>query len=229
VVVVLAVISGCATVKSVMRASNDPAWRELASVIPMSPAIRKKMEMYQKYSAKYLKFTDGGELDETDVLDVLRDTGVVNDPAHPTTPGKPPRKSPKPPVPVYAGQYRWPVDAGVVSSEFGTRWGKNHKGIDIAGDIGEPVKAAADGVVIYSDSKMSGYGNALIIRHDDLHTTLYGHNSKLKVAVGAQVKSGQVVALLGNSGRSTGPHLHFEIREGDQAVDPRKKLGQQPF
>jgi murein DD-endopeptidase MepM/ murein hydrolase activator NlpD len=126
----------------------------------------------------------------------------------------------------YAGNLRWPVDAGIVSSEFGARWGKQHKGIDIAADAGEPVYAIADADVIYAGDGLRGYGNVVILRHDSKMTSLYAHNSELKVHQGDHVTQGTLISLLGNTGHSTGPHVHFEIRDGDTAVNPRTLLPQ---
>jgi murein DD-endopeptidase MepM/ murein hydrolase activator NlpD len=111
-----------------------------------------------------------------------------------------------------------------VSSEFGARWGKLHKGIDIAADAGEPVYAIAPGEVIYAGDGLRGYGNVVILRHDRQRTSLYAHNSVLKVKQGEVIAAGTVIALLGNTGHSTGPHVHFEIRDGDTPLDPRKIL-----
>jgi murein DD-endopeptidase MepM/ murein hydrolase activator NlpD len=119
---------------------------------------------------------------------------------------------------------QWPLEAGVVSSEFGERWGKMHKGIDIAADVGEPVYAMAAGEVIYAGNGMRGYGNVVVIRHDRMRTSLYAHNSELKVKQGDQVTQGSLVALLGSTGHSTGPHVHFEIRDGDTPLNPRSVL-----
>jgi murein DD-endopeptidase MepM/ murein hydrolase activator NlpD len=119
---------------------------------------------------------------------------------------------------------RWPLDAYIVSSEFGERWGKMHKGMDMAADVGEPVYAIADGEVIYAGDGLRGYGNVVILRHDKKTSSLYAHNSELKVKQGDQVKQGSLIALLGNTGHSTGPHVHFEIRDGDTAVNPRSVL-----
>ncbi|MGH8539538.1 MAG: M23 family metallopeptidase, partial [Stenotrophobium sp.] len=129
----------------------------------------------------------------------------------------------------YGGGYRWPLDAGIVSSEYGRRWGKLHKGIDIAADTGEPVYAVADGVVIYADNKMRGYGNVVVIRHDENMTSLYAHNSALKVHTGDVVKQGDLISLLGSTGHSTGPHTHFEIRDGVTPVSPRTLLPKGDF
>ena len=116
--------------------------------------------------------------------------------------------------------YAWPA-AGTLTSKFGRRWGRMHNGIDIAGPIGTPIDAAADGIVIAAGWNSGGYGNLVEIRHSDGTTTRYGHNSRLSVSVGQVVRQGQQVAQMGSTGHSTGSHLHFEIRpSGGVAVNP---------
>jgi murein DD-endopeptidase MepM/ murein hydrolase activator NlpD len=117
----------------------------------------------------------------------------------------------------------WPAE-GTLTSKFGRRWGKMHKGIDIAGPVGTPINAAADGTVVVAGWQ-SGYGNLVEIRHSDGTTTRYGHNSQLSVTAGQTVRQGQQVARMGSTGHSTGPHLHFEIRpSGGSAVNPMAHL-----
>jgi Peptidase family M23 len=114
----------------------------------------------------------------------------------------------------------WPAQ-GSFTSGYGRRWGRMHKGIDIAAPVGTPIVAAADGVVVYSSWHSGGFGNRVDVQHADGTRTLYGHNSRLLVAVGQQVKQGQQIAAMGSTGRSTGPHLHFEIHaSGGNAVNP---------
>ncbi len=121
-----------------------------------------------------------------------------------------------------------PVEAPI-SSEFG--WRKDpfteqrrfHGGVDFAVPMNTPVKSVLDGEVIFSGWK-KGYGNIVEIRHKDGLVSKYGHNSELKVRKGEQVKRGTVVSLSGSSGRSTGPHLHFEMRHHDRAIDPMRFL-----
>lgn len=120
------------------------------------------------------------------------------------------------------GAYIWPTK-GVVTSQFGSRWGKNHSGIDIGCPEGTQVYASAAGSVVFAGEK-GGYGLLLIISHPDGSFTIYAHNSKLIAKEGAKVKQGEKIALSGNTGRSTGPHLHFEIRQQSKAVDPLKYL-----
>jgi len=112
----------------------------------------------------------------------------------------------------------WPVN-GVVVSGFGMRWGRMHEGIDIAASTGTPIRAAASGAVIWSGWR-GGYGNCVVIDHGNGLATLYAHASALLVGVGQQVSQGQTVALVGSTGNSSGPHLHFEVRVNGVAVDP---------
>ncbi|MCM0650699.1 peptidoglycan DD-metalloendopeptidase family protein [Clostridium swellfunianum] len=112
----------------------------------------------------------------------------------------------------------WPV-SGSVTSRYGARWGKQHEGIDIAVSTGTNVKAYADGKVTYSGWQ-SGYGNVVIISHSNGLQTYYGHNSKLLVKDGQRVSVGDIIAKSGNTGRSTGPHVHFEVRKNGAPVNP---------
>ncbi len=142
---------------------------------------------------------------------------------------KPPRRatpsrstSSKPPAGQRAARstYVWPVDGGRLTSGFGPRGRRVHKGIDIAAKPGTPIKAAAAGKVIYSDNKQRGYGNLVILQHANGAVTVYAHNRRNLVDEGDTVRQGAVIAELGNTGRSTGPHLHFELRLESKAVDP---------
>lgn len=114
--------------------------------------------------------------------------------------------------------FDWPAKARI-SSPFGPRWGGMHNGIDVAIVTGTPVKAAADGKVIYSGVN-GGYGIMVMIDHGNGVETRYAHHSRNIVSVGQTVQRGQVIAYSGNTGNSTGPHLHFEIRYRQQPVDP---------
>ncbi len=118
--------------------------------------------------------------------------------------------------------FAWPA-RGRISSRYGTRWGRMHYGLDLAVPIGTPVRAAADGRITWSGGRGT-YGNLVIIDHGMGVETRYAHNSRLAVKAGDQVKRGQIIAYSGNTGRSTGPHIHFEIRRRGKAVDPEKYL-----
>jgi murein DD-endopeptidase MepM/ murein hydrolase activator NlpD len=120
-----------------------------------------------------------------------------------------------------AGGCAWPV-RGVVTSEYGSRWGRLHAGIDIAAPTGTPIHAARAGTVLIADAQ-GGYGLAVVIDHGTM-TTLYGHQSRIAVRVGDEVGQGEVVGYVGSTGHSTGPHLHFETRYGGSPVNPRPCL-----
>jgi murein DD-endopeptidase MepM/ murein hydrolase activator NlpD len=113
----------------------------------------------------------------------------------------------------------WPVD-GPLSSPFGPRDGRVHDGIDLAVGQDTPVRAACDGVVAYAGNGLRGYGNVVIVRHAGGLATVYAHNHALEVRVGDVVVRGQIIALSGQTGRATAPHVHFEVRLGSIARDP---------
>ncbi|MEG3438730.1 LysM peptidoglycan-binding domain-containing M23 family metallopeptidase [Pannus brasiliensis CCIBt3594] len=116
--------------------------------------------------------------------------------------------------------YIWPT-RGVLTSGFGWRWGRPHRGIDIAGPVGTPVVAAASGEVVSAGWNSGGYGNLVKLRHADGSITFYAHNSRLLVRRGETVDQGQPIAEMGSTGFSTGPHLHFEVHpDGKGAVNP---------
>lgn len=115
--------------------------------------------------------------------------------------------------------FLWPTN-GEFSSGFGPRGGKHHDGIDIVAPKGTPIKAAEDGVVIYSGDAIKGYGNMVLIRHTDNIITIYAHNDKNIVEEGESAKRGQTIANMGNTGSASTNHLHFEVRVNEQPVDP---------
>jgi murein DD-endopeptidase MepM/ murein hydrolase activator NlpD len=122
-----------------------------------------------------------------------------------------------------------PVESGWISSGYGRRsdpiTGKRtlHEGVDFAGKSGSDILAVASGVVVFAGEK-SGYGRLVEIDHGNGLSTRYGHNSKLLVQEGEVVKQGQTIALLGSTGRSTGPHVHFEVLRGGRHVNPARYL-----
>jgi murein DD-endopeptidase MepM/ murein hydrolase activator NlpD len=124
-----------------------------------------------------------------------------------------------------------PITNGWLSSKFGKRTDpftakkEFHKGTDFAGKAGSAVIAVGDGVVTRA-GKRSGYGNMIEINHGNGYVTRYGHNQTHLVAEGATVKKGEQIALMGSSGRSTGPHVHFEVLHNGKPVDPAKFIDQ---
>jgi murein DD-endopeptidase MepM/ murein hydrolase activator NlpD len=122
--------------------------------------------------------------------------------------------------------YIWPAK-GVLSSPYGWRWGRMHKGIDIAAPVGTPIMAAAPGKVVTAGWNDGGYGNLVEVEHADGSVTLYAHNNRILVRVGQQVRQGQQIAEMGSTGFSTGPHSHFEVHlPGRGAVNPIALLPQ---
>jgi LysM repeat protein len=119
-----------------------------------------------------------------------------------------------------AGDYIWPTQ-GVFSSGYGWRWGRMHKGIDLANSTGTPIVAAKEGRVSFAGWHDGGYGYLVEISHANGSTTRYAHNSRLLVAHGQEVRQGEVISQMGSTGNSTGPHLHFEIiAPGMGAMNP---------
>lgn len=123
----------------------------------------------------------------------------------------------------------WPIQHGWISSYFGRRTDpftgrpEFHPGVDFAGKEGAPVEAVAAGIVTWAGSRY-GYGKLVEIDHGNGYATLYGHNEKLLVHVGQKVAQGQEIAEMGSTGRSTGPHVHFEVRYLGRAVNPLKMV-----
>ena len=114
------------------------------------------------------------------------------------------------------GTYRY-------TSGFGTRWGRPHKGSDFAGATGTAIHSTADGVVTFA-GRQSGYGNLIKIQHEFGYETRYAHLNKIRVSVGQRVSRGERIGDMGNTGRSTGTHLHYEVRVGGKAVNPMKYI-----
>lgn len=116
--------------------------------------------------------------------------------------------------------FKYPTASPRISSKFGQRWGRSHKGIDLAHPTGTPIYASAGGTVTYAGWNSGGYGNLVIISHGDGVQTYYAHCSELVASVGQTVSAGQLIAKVGNTGRSYGAHCHFEIRINGVAYNP---------
>ena len=121
----------------------------------------------------------------------------------------------------YNGEFAWPVPSSKrVTSHMGKRWGRKHEGIDIAARVGTSIVAVDDGVVIYSGQGLSGYGNLTVLSHAGGIFTVYAHAKQNFTKKGQNVYKGQVIAQVGMTGRTTGPHLHFEVRHNSKAMNP---------
>lgn len=123
-----------------------------------------------------------------------------------------------PPIMKKKDFFSWPVQGKVVS-QFGVHDGLRHEGIDIAAPLGTPIKAAREGVVVYEGS-LKGYGNLLILRHENDFKTVYAYNHVNLVSVGRKVQRGEAIAKVGNTGRYPDSRLHFQIRDKDEARNP---------
>lgn len=120
----------------------------------------------------------------------------------------------------HASSWIWPTK-GVFTSGYGWRWGRMHRGIDVANNVGTPIVAARTGRVVFSGWHDGGFGYLVTLEHPDGSRSLYAHNSRLLVRSGQEVRQGTTIAQMGCTGRCTGPHLHFEIHPpGSGAVNP---------
>ena len=126
------------------------------------------------------------------------------------------------PPKLVTGTFTRPV-LGMVTSRFGQRWGRKHEGIDLEGNIGDPIFAADGGRVAFVGIE-SGYGKLIKIKHDNGYETYYGHCSKILVKAGNRVSKKQMIGKIGMTGKTTGPHLHFEIRKNGNPINPTKYL-----
>jgi murein DD-endopeptidase MepM/ murein hydrolase activator NlpD len=123
-----------------------------------------------------------------------------------------------------ARDWVWPLESVDVTSAFGTRGRAFHEGLDLRASPGTAVRAMDAGEVVYSGDRIRGYGRMIVLRHDGGLFSVYAHNSRLEAKKGERVSRGQKIASTGRSGRSKGPHLHFEVRSGSIALDPSRVL-----
>lgn len=161
----------------------------------------------------------------------------LSEPVAPTEPFATPEAPPVTAVAVAAGPvmrqiaFAQPIHGYAVNSSFGLRRlagdvvSRRHEGVDIAAPIGTSVFVATEGVILRTGYDPAGYGRFIEVRHPNGMTTLYGHLSRVDVASGMDVAAGERIGLVGTTGRSTGPHLHFEVRRAGTPVNPVKVLG----
>jgi len=123
-----------------------------------------------------------------------------------------------------APSFRWPVRGQVIAGFGAKADGERNNGIDIAVPENTPIKAADDGVVIYSGNELKSFGNLLLVRHSNNYITAYAHAKELRVKRGDQIKSGEIIGMSGQTGNIESPQIHFEIRKGSTPVDPVRLL-----
>jgi murein DD-endopeptidase MepM/ murein hydrolase activator NlpD len=129
-----------------------------------------------------------------------------------------------PSAPKRVGRFLVPVKGSIISGYGPKDGGLHNDGINIAAREGAPIRAAENGVVVYTGNELRGYGNLLLIRHSGGWVTAYAHTSKFLVKPGARVKQGEVVAEVGRTGNVDRPQLHFELRKGTRAVNPQSLI-----
>jgi len=190
--------------------------------------VEKGQTLYgisRHYGVPLPQLLAANQMRETDVLHIgqrLRIPGAASASPPPGALGAspPPGKvATKPPPPgVEKLRLEWPVK-GMLYAKFGKKGQEVHDGIDLAAPLGTPVRAAAAGKVLYA-GEQKGYGRIVIVEHSAGVVTLYAHNHELHTQTGAEVAAGAVIATVGKSGRTSGPHLHFELRLNGIPVDP---------
>lgn len=139
----------------------------------------------------------------------------------------PPSAPAEAPIAAPRGAFIWPVQGSVLSGFGAKPGGLVNDGINIAAPIGTPVRASQDGTVAYAGNELRGYGNLLLVRHDNGWMTAYAHNSELLAGRGDRVRRGQIIARVGATGSVSEPQLHFELRQGTRTVDPTRYLSGQ--
>lgn len=161
-------------------------------------------------------------------LEVGRELNIPRTWPPAAAPGEPGYESPAPPFAEERGPLvlSWPL-RGVIYARFGKKGRSAHDGIDLAAPLGTPVHAAARGVVLYA-GEQKGYGLIALLEHPDKRVTLYAYAHSLKVRTGERVKGGEVIATVGEEEATSGPHLHFEVRDHGKPVDPLSQLGAIP-
>lgn len=135
-----------------------------------------------------------------------------------------PMKMPQTPARAGNGKFMWPVDGKVISGYGPKDGGLHNDGVNIKAPRGTPVRAAENGVVVYTGSKLEGYGNLVLVRHQDKWMTAYAHLDKTLIKKGDVVKRGQAIGTVGETGQVDSPQLHFEVRKGTAAVNPQSYL-----
>lgn len=197
-----------------LRAEAEASLGELEAAVAAQAGLRAGVDARQAEVLAEIDQLSAAEAELGALIDSRMAAAATERPTAPTGGGAGAASS---------GGCVWPA-RGTVTSEFGSRWGRLHAGLDVAGPIGTPIWAAEAGSVVVAGTQ-SGYGNTVVLDHGGGMTTLYGHQSRLAVSVGESVSQGQVIGYIGNTGRSTGPHVHFETRYGGSPRNPRGCLG----
>jgi murein DD-endopeptidase MepM/ murein hydrolase activator NlpD len=186
-------------------------------------ALKVGQKLFIPGAAKVLSVEPSAPLSPKERQDLEASLESEDRPAAADLPGVPEKE--KPPWHGQELDLIWPIQ-GKINSSFGPRGARLHAGIDIASPSYQEVKAAMDGEVILARNSATGYGNAVVLRHDSGFSTIYGHMSVVIAREGESVRQGQPIGGVGSTGRSTGPHLHFELRRQGKPLDPLPHLPQ---
>lgn len=210
--------------KDVVYTSNSPLGKVREDIVKLGKDYKDRIVNNPEDSNNSNSSDNPGETIGATSNDIEKYNSILKTPiGTEVQPTVPPLSSPEdylPNSPDLFNGYAWP-SKGIVTSGYGRRWGKMHKGIDIAAPIGTPIFASAAGEVVSAGWSSGGYGNLVKIKHIDGSITFYAHNSKILVRKGQQVQQGEQISEMGSTGFSTGPHLHFEIHpNGKGAVNP---------
>jgi lipoprotein NlpD len=220
----LGMLVGCTALKS--QSLKGPGWYKVKQTDSLySIAWRYGLDFQQL--AKWNGLREPYHIKPGQQLTLLEPDKIPSNASYPVKkPAKSLKKTAvivKPLTPSYnrAVRWQWPTDGKLLNRFSMAKL--DQRGIDIAGKIGQPVRAVADGKVVYSGTGLSGYGNLIIVKHDNIYLSAYAYNSKRLVKEGKQVKAGEHIADMG-TGKNKIPMLHFQIRKKGKPVDPLKYL-----
>jgi murein DD-endopeptidase MepM/ murein hydrolase activator NlpD len=168
--------------------------------------------------ARVNEITDPARIEVGHVLVIPHATRAV--PVNVVTPERARADRPKlPELPFGPHPFVWPLSTGTITAGFAPRGVTHHDGVDISCEPGAPVRVSRAGHILYSDT-LRGYGNLIIVEHDNGYATVYAHNQENRVETGVAVRQGDAIASCGESGETSGPHLHFEVRKDNIARNP---------
>lgn len=219
---------GCASTQKPLHAAAAPEGSFYIVGIETLADIAKRQGIPLEDLAEINGLMPTSPIEPGQVIFVLAPDPNAVSAINPTDAPLPPSADDAPPGGEMTAGFAWPLREGQMSSIYGRRWGRAHQGIDLAAPLGTPVYAARDGVVLYADNVVRGYGNMVVISHAGDLLTAYAHTSVLLVRRGDRVRQGQIIARVGQTGHATAPHLHFEVRQGQVPRDPLLYLPPRP-
>lgn len=228
--VICLLVSSCAEREDIKKPvfKKDAVEELVESSETSSHHIVKKGETIYKIAAKYgvsvSAIRRANKMEETSAIMPGMRLAIPGKPRTEKEDAKTKGKPEEPSPPHIKGRFIWPVNPVSIGSGFGVRNDSKHDGIDLRGQKGAPIVASGDGKVIFSGSGPAGYGKMIVVKHDSRTITIYAHNDENLVSEGQEVRQGDKIATVGNSGRANGYHCHFEMRIDRKPSDPMKYL-----